>query len=219
MAKRKKMVRRPITNELINNNKLVTKMNAIDNWTNNEDLKIQWENYLEATKKLEFSVYDERNNRLKEYLDKTKDEFKQFFNQRYNFTIKENYNRIYAAYHELKFEIYFEEPNYNPMYELGFSIIKNPRIDYTIPILPVEKIILPQLFNNRDEPNEPDYFRSDIQAMLKEQSHWDEIKDKILTIDFSYQCYNSGSKSRNYDRMKKYLSFTELLNEKLNQKF
>lgn len=187
----------------------------IDDLTNLEDLKRDWEYYLEETRKVEYEVFEERNKRIIEYLEKAKNEFKEYFKQNNKFNLVENYNRFYVSYNELKFEIFFEEPNRCDIYEFSFSIIKAPRVNYHIPIVPFEDLKFPKLSAIRTEPNSIDLYKKDIERMQDEFVHWQEIIEKIRRIDFNYLCYSAENSKPGYKRMKKYKSFTDLMKDKI----
>ena len=106
----------------------------IEDFTNLEDLKNEWSHYLAENTRIQFLVLSEKSARVLEYLNKAKDDFRLLFTEKGKFIIKDLPKRIHVSYHELKFEIFFEEPNNTPIYEFSFSKISYPRINYNIAI-------------------------------------------------------------------------------------
>lgn len=188
----------------------------LEDLTNLEDLRHEWEHYQAEKTRLKFHALEIQDKRVAEYLSKAKNEFKVFFGGQKKFIINVLPKRIQAAYRNLKYELFYEEPSKTYIYEFGFSLLTNPRVNYSVAIVPTEPLVLSKPIEIRDEPNTIEGYNHDIKIMTEEYLHWQNIIKKIEETAFCYHCYNSENTKPDYANLKKYSSFNDILVEKLN---
>ena len=182
-----------------------------------ENLKEQWHDYEGQGIEEEAKLREKFQRQFAKYSEMAKTEFLKVFEGK-GFDINATTLFITASYGEFKIQLKVGEPNTSTKYEFELAVLKDSRrMEHRIVIMPREDFHYPKFSTVRELPRLKDHIKKDIQKICDDILLMKEIQKSIETSPFYYAYYRVDNHSPNYKEMKKYLSFTELLENLLSE--
>jgi len=182
-----------------------------------ENLKEQWHDYEGQRIDEEAKLRETFQQQFTIYSQTAKTEFISAFEEK-GFDINVTTLFITASYGEFRIQLKVGEPNSSTRYEFEVAILKDSRrTEYRIVIKPWEDFYYPKLSIVRKIPGLNEHIKKDIKKICDEILQIKETQKSIEKTPFCYTYYCADNQEPDYKEMKKYLSFSVLLENLLKE--